>query len=511
MRLLAGRHEDCLWEHGIEQDAMVVIHGTRTLVDTGVSLLITGVAPRVDEGAWRGQCHPHSAKVLLKVGFKLFDEFPFIEGDPASVTFWARARNGLACTFGSKSPRTYLKMWLRLQQLLALGRSASQDELDATNPAAKLFFAEFLHVGTIAEVVSIFRLMEMCGRGGQADDVGEAEKSSHVSDVMMNSPRKSSQCRAFRWDADGSAVKIHLDGVMSVMRLRWRQRSGGFEMERAMITACKKDENKESPASWPVSVCNYVDHVIVLGEDLSFKQVPFPFQNRFDAVEIRLIEDGDHPARKERGLFATKCLEKDEYIGSYAGARLQSMFAPPSRYQFEANRDGAHDDPNDFLIDALRYGNETRYMNSVRAGLNMPDQNVMPFCYEVIHDGTTIVCVGFKAVRLIGPGEELLVNYGDSFCWEDDRCACPGCVDNYGMRGLLREKLAFDFSQFLHLLNLLNKLRILHSFDGIHNVILSIVLQTIVDEITPRFVRAARLLSLLYHERRLHPFGISSG
>ncbi len=76
---LTGHSEDCVWDLGFEEDTVVVIHGRKTARIAG---MISGTAPTIDEAAWRGHCHPHSVKVLLKVGFKLFDEFPVIEGDP---------------------------------------------------------------------------------------------------------------------------------------------------------------------------------------------------------------------------------------------------------------------------------------------------------------------------------------------------------------------------------------------------------------------------------------------
>jgi hypothetical protein len=59
------------------------------------------------------------------------------------------------------------------------------------------------------------------------------------------------------------------------------------------------------------------------------------------------VEDDDHPAKGGLGLFAIKLIEKDEYVGSYAGARLQSIAKP-----FEANCDGASH--------GMLYGMETR-------------------------------------------------------------------------------------------------------------------------------------------------------
>jgi hypothetical protein len=41
-----------------------------------------------------------------------------------------------------------------------------------------------------------------------------------------------------------------------------------------------------------------------------------------------LVEDDDHPAKGGLGLFAIKLNEKDEYVGSYAGARVQSIAKP---------------------------------------------------------------------------------------------------------------------------------------------------------------------------------------
>ncbi len=411
MRLLTGHSDESVSGLGIKENDVIVIHGSKTLKEAAN-----------DEGVWRGRCHPQSAKVLLKVGFKVFDDFPVLDGDPASLAFWARARNGLACTFGSKSPNSYLKMWLRFQQLFAVGHKASLEHLDVCGSEAKLLFADFLHIGTIGEVVSIFTFMESCHRVDNQGVVGADKRARRrvctpeLDECVL---RSVSKIKVRRGNAETS----------SVLELRWRQLRGGLEMEKAIISeAGVLLSSPAPPEHWPSSDCNYIDHVIVLGENLTFKSIPFPFENRFDAVCVRLIVDGDHPARGQRGLFATQSLEKDEYIGSYAGARLQSMFVPPSRYQFDANHDKAEDSLNDYLIDALRYGNETRFMNSIRAGLKMPNQNVTPFCYEVVHEGICVVCVGFKASRQIHVGEELLVNYGDSFCWEDDSCGCRECL-----------------------------------------------------------------------------------
>jgi hypothetical protein len=88
----------------------------------------------------------------MKVGFKIWgNEFPVIEGDPLDVSFWTRAKNGLASIFGGKSLTTYLKTWLRFRQLQDKGRDASREQLGEGDLRAKRYFKDFLHFGQSAK------------------------------------------------------------------------------------------------------------------------------------------------------------------------------------------------------------------------------------------------------------------------------------------------------------------------------------------------------------------------
>lgn len=105
------------------------------------------------------------------------------------------------------------------------------------------------------------------------------------------------------------------------------------------------------------------------------------------------------------GLFAEGPIEKDTYIGQYAGVvRKIRRFAPeingycmhlPTRFwSFDY-----------FVIDAEKAGNELRFAN------HSDEPNMRPFC--VID--RNLVHIGFFAKRHIEAGEELTFDYGKDY------------------------------------------------------------------------------------------------
>ena len=128
---------------------------------------------------------------------------------------------------------------------------------------------------------------------------------------------------------------------------------------------------------------------------------------------IRALERrGERPAEVKRcgaralghGAFARRALRKGEWLFEYAGERrLAPKRRGGERYVWQV------DDETGEVIDASRWGNESRFLNhfeGVCAAANV-EVSVVDEA-----DGAHVV---FRAARAVAAGEQLVLNYGKEF------------------------------------------------------------------------------------------------
>lgn len=116
----------------------------------------------------------------------------------------------------------------------------------------------------------------------------------------------------------------------------------------------------------------------------------------------------NHPAYRHgvasKGVRAKEEIATDSIIGFYAGIYRPGIFGPENPYVF-----GVHPQDSDMVIDALKVGNITRYINDPRGTQLM--SNLEAEDVIIRHGAHTIRCVQFKITRNILAGEELLLEY----------------------------------------------------------------------------------------------------
>ena len=120
------------------------------------------------------------------------------------------------------------------------------------------------------------------------------------------------------------------------------------------------------------------------------------------------------PSKIDRnGCFAIGHFKKGRKIAEYAGEKI-------SRYEVARRLKGQRRlyicGLNSYwAIDGRKQGNGTQYIN----------HSCMPNCYaRIIHEH-----IVFFALRDIEPGEEILIDYGESYHSDQKKCCCgaPNC------------------------------------------------------------------------------------
>ena len=139
-------------------------------------------------------------------------------------------------------------------------------------------------------------------------------------------------------------------------------------------------------------------------------------------ISIRIIDDKEHPACGQRGLFASRKLPAHSYIIDYIGeVHTDAMLSKSSDYTLSF-RDG-------LSIDGERAGNEARFVNDYRGVAGRAN-------VEFSFRDEKKTAIGFRVLgRDIAKGEEVRVSYGKGF---------------WAARGLLRaraETYAGDWDQ----------------------------------------------------------------
>jgi SET domain-containing protein len=120
------------------------------------------------------------------------------------------------------------------------------------------------------------------------------------------------------------------------------------------------------------------------------------------------------------GLFATKLIERADYIATYRGRRISTKEAdqrggPGARYLFELN--------SLWVIDGSPRWNIARYIN----------HSCRPNAEPVVRKGRIVLV----ALRSIAPGEEITYNYGRDyfdFFIKKSGCRCTSCRGKRGTK-----------------------------------------------------------------------------
>jgi nuclear pore complex protein Nup98-Nup96 len=145
----------------------------------------------------------------------------------------------------------------------------------------------------------------------------------------------------------------------------------------------------------------------------SATQTPCPL------VRIQVIEDEQHPAHGQRGLFAARDLKPGSFVVAYLG-RVHDG-GPQGTTDAESDYDLWLDRDKGLAVDAARAGNEARFVNDYRGVRPRPNAQFGTAWSERWGQ----LCVGFwvmpgakgKKSEGIRKGQEILVSYGKGF-WE---------------------------------------------------------------------------------------------
>jgi hypothetical protein len=142
-----------------------------------------------------------------------------------------------------------------------------------------------------------------------------------------------------------------------------------------------------------------------LGKELRKKAL----RTSIHGVEIRTLPE-DHVLAGQTGLFAVNKFDQFSILGEYCG-QVQKPGSEGGEYVASLERDwgDAAAEFRALSLDAQRFGNESRAINHFTNILPAPNV-IMQCCYVDSLPRVMIVCK-----RDIQIGEEILLNYGDSY------------------------------------------------------------------------------------------------
>eukprot|EP01116_Phalansterium_solitarium_P003136 TRINITY_DN1375_c0_g2_i1.p1 TRINITY_DN1375_c0_g2~~TRINITY_DN1375_c0_g2_i1.p1 ORF type:complete len:347 (-),score=8.34 TRINITY_DN1375_c0_g2_i1:199-1239(-) len=161
---------------------------------------------------------------------------------------------------------------------------------------------------------------------------------------------------------------------------------------------------RRPPQNWPYGI-RYVMHNVW--------KLPGTVRARIDGqhidgVEIRIIPKNSlHPARGQRGLFATRDWEAAEVVGEYTGVVIKNTGLCNKHFLSILCYDGS----TEIDVDAEHAGNETRFINDFRETGCDPNVKLVSHAFAGSHH---ILVHTLSAIRT---GDELLADYGDTY-WE---------------------------------------------------------------------------------------------
>ncbi|KXL45802.1 hypothetical protein M433DRAFT_239288 [Acidomyces richmondensis BFW] len=209
-----------------------------------------------------------------------------------------------------------------------------------------------------------------------------------------------------------------------------------------------KDDRKtvRPPENWPKDIKYLTDHTYsaaittdqraalsrTTAETLTWVKIP-PSQilSPSPLVRISIIEDENHPAHGQRGLFAARHLEPETFICLYLGhvhTNSLSDTDPHSDYDLAFDRELS------LSVDAARSGNESRCANDYR-GIAERANAEFRDCFVQVSSkkrtggvkwerrvGIFVLSAGKAGKRKMGiaEGDEILVSYGKGY-WEARR------------------------------------------------------------------------------------------
>lgn len=205
----------------------------------------------------------------------------------------------------------------------------------------------------------------------------------------------------------------------------------------------KPAEAPQVPENWPEGVTYLTDQTysaavtaeqrVALsrtnGDDATWLKVPAgQIEAPSSMVHIPIIENKDHPACGQRGLFAAKHLEPDAFVCLYLGhVHTNSLSDTDPRSDYDLNLDGEIG----LSVDAARSGNESRCCNDYRGIADRPNAEFRDCFIQVPcvkrkagvkwerRVGIFVLGAGNAGKRKkgIADGEEILVSYGKGY-WE---------------------------------------------------------------------------------------------
>ncbi|KAI0702446.1 hypothetical protein BC835DRAFT_1500853 [Cytidiella melzeri] len=129
-------------------------------------------------------------------------------------------------------------------------------------------------------------------------------------------------------------------------------------------------------------------------------------------VVIMQIQQDDHPAKGQLGLFAAKKIPPRSYIIDYAG-EVHCDDRPDSDYDLSLLRS---QDGHNVGVDASKMGNESRFINDYRGVAERPN---VQFRESLNETGELCMSI-WSGNEAIKKGDELVVSYGKGF-WKARR------------------------------------------------------------------------------------------
>lgn len=140
----------------------------------------------------------------------------------------------------------------------------------------------------------------------------------------------------------------------------------------------------------------------LVSNDWSYVKKP-KYNNSIDGIIVKTLPN-THYLAGQKGAFATKHFDKFDVIGEYTGI-IKNMedTSENNRYTFNL------ENTNNLVIDAEKYGNELKYINSY---LNIAKKPNVVYT-NIIIDGLPKVL--YVCMRNIKPGEEFLIDYGEDY------------------------------------------------------------------------------------------------
>ncbi|KAK3262191.1 hypothetical protein CYMTET_28938 [Cymbomonas tetramitiformis] len=207
--------------------------------------------------------------------------------------------------------------------------------------------------------------------------------------------------------------------------------AGTSEATHLSTAESARAQKRGRPPSWPSGTGCFYSSWCVWGNPKSRaeRERRRAFPPRFlDGVEIRPLH-AQHPiatmramraaaagamsdpAKAQYGLYAARSWEAGKRIGVYTGMVRRAQSAVEQwEYIFEEHVGGAEGGVY-IHVDALRVGNELRFVNDYR---NVAPEPNVEFRKE-LHPDTGELVITAHTLRQVVPGEEILADYGDKF------------------------------------------------------------------------------------------------